>query len=139
MTQQAVIVVGAISIDGEPPRPCVISGMATAQAPAGGAPSHPIYFPPVISGGPINPYPDIGFPGPQPGGPVYPWGPIIYPDQGLPIPQPPSGGGGPGKWQWVYSPVYGWVLDPGLGGKPQPPGGAGSAPGSEPHPEHQPA
>jgi hypothetical protein len=25
-----------------------------------------------------------------------------------------------GEWRWVYSPVYGWVLDPGSGGKPQP-------------------
>jgi hypothetical protein len=35
--------------------------------------------------------------------------------------EPPGGGGGPvGEWRWVYSPVYGWVLDPGSGGKPQP-------------------
>jgi hypothetical protein len=81
------------------------------------------------------PYMDIGFPGPQPGGPVHIWGgpwyppviwpgpgPLPYPDQGLPGAPPPTGGegGGAGKWTWVYSPVYGWVLDPGLGGKPQP-------------------
>jgi hypothetical protein len=43
--------------------------------------------PPPRPWGPIN-YPDQGLPGPQPGQPPRPWGPINYPDQGLPGNQP---------------------------------------------------
>jgi hypothetical protein len=61
------------------------------------------WYPPIISGGPIDPYPDHGLPGPQPppGKPTHPiyWPPVIsggpidpYPDIGGPGPQPPSGG-----------------------------------------------
>jgi hypothetical protein len=46
--------------------------------------------------GPIN-YPDQGLPGPQPGQPPRPWGPINYPDQGLPGNQPYPGQGLPGN------------------------------------------
>lgn len=53
-------------------------------------PSHPIApgGPPPGIWGPIGNYPDAGFPGPQPGQPPRPWGPINYPDQGLPGYQP---------------------------------------------------
>jgi hypothetical protein len=85
--------------------------------------------PPGIWGG-APPYVDIGGPGSQPG-----------PDQGLPGPQP-GGGAGAGNGRWVFSPVYGWVWDPGQGGKPQPPNpgqpprpGQGLPPTSPPRPD----
>jgi hypothetical protein len=117
-----------------------------------------------IGGGPIVPQPPLGIWGPTdprpgnpisgipglPGGPGQQpgiWGPTdprpFNPISGIPgLPGAPDqqpgggggGGGGAGSWRWVYSPIYGWVLDPGAGGKPQPPGGAGSQPG-EPPPE----
>jgi hypothetical protein len=83
----------------------------------------------IWGGGGVGDYIDAGLPGQQPGGPVRPWGPINYPDQGLPGQQP----GGAGNWRWVYSPRYGWVLDPGTGGKPQPPPGGGN--GGQPRPD----
>jgi len=110
-------------------------------SPIPGVPTHPIYNPPgvwvpvfpthpiapggsqpgidnTLPGG--QPYPDQGLPGSQP-----------RPDQGLPGNQPgidnslPGGQGGRPSHpiagpHWVWSPVYGWVLDPsyGMGGKP---------------------
>jgi hypothetical protein len=85
----------------------------------------------IWGGGGVGDYIDAGLPGQQPGGPVKPWGPINYPDQGLPGSQP----GGPGNWHWVYSPRFGWVLDPGTGGKPQPPGGQPRPDQSLPEPQ----
>lgn len=57
-----------------------------------GWPSHPIApgGPPPRPWGPVY-YPDQGLPGPQPGQPPRMWGPILYPDQGLPGWQPGSG------------------------------------------------
>lgn len=128
-TQIPVLINGNISISGGPAQPCVVSGVATSSGP-----NH-------IWGGPIDPYPDIGFPGPQPRPPYHIWGGPFDPPRilggpdFLPVPPPPVGGGGGGgegnqNWSWAYSPVYGWVLvPPGGGGKPQPtPPGSGTPP-----------
>jgi hypothetical protein len=110
-----------------------------------GVPTHPIVLPPPIPTHPIVIPPDAAGPGvpahpivlpPSPpltiwGGPFDPpriWGgPPAYVDIGGPGPQPPppvTGG------KWVFSPVYGWVIDPSAeGGKPVPPGG------NVPHPD----
>jgi hypothetical protein len=85
-------------------------------------PSHPIYNPP---------YPDQGLPGSQP-----------HPDQGLPgaQPRPPQPGGPanqPSHGRWVWSPVYGWVYEPGqIAGGGSPPHPDHTLPGSQPHPDH---
>jgi hypothetical protein len=89
----------------------------------------------IWGGSGVGDYIDAGLPGPQPGGPIGIWGPNdprpSNPISGIPgLPggpgqQPGGGGNGPGRWRWVYSPRYGWVLDPGSGGKPQPPGVGG--------------
>lgn len=106
------IVIPPGSIGGDPPKPehpivlpPYVPGHPIVIPPGiidGVHPEHPIYLPPVISGGP---------------GSLPPWvmPPIFYPPS-----QPPSGGGGAGSGKWVYSPAYGWVWDPGEGGKPQP-------------------
>lgn len=84
-----------------------------------------------VGGGPIKPplgfwggspptYPDQGLPGSQPHPDQGLPGQQPYPDQGLPGQQPGGGGGGSQGGRWVYSPAYGWVWDPGQGGKPQP-------------------
>src|SRR3954465_6201553 len=128
----------------------------------GGGPSPGGQPPGIWGGGGVGDYIDAGLPGQQPGGPVKPWGPINYPDQGLPgapvkpwgpinypdqgLPgnQPYPDQGLPGAqppfpippntgWRWVYSPFYGWVLDPGSGGKPRPPSGGGGG-GQQPPP-----
>jgi hypothetical protein len=106
--------IGGGPMPGQPPRP-----WGPINSPDQGLPGQP----PHASQGPGFPTNPIA-----PGGqPPKPWGPINYPDQGLPGQQPPfgGGGGGAGSWRWVYSPIYGWVLDPGSGGKPQPPGVSG--------------
>lgn len=91
-----------------------------------GHPEHPIVLPPYYPAHPIVIPPGIIDPGPPP----IPAHPIVLPPPpGIiwpgrpehPIvlpPEPPVGGGDEGRW--VYSPVYGWVWDPGPGGKPQP-------------------
>jgi hypothetical protein len=91
---------------GSPSHPIVIPPDAIEP----GVPTHPIVLPPspplTIWGGPFNP--------PQIWGGAPP-----YVDIGFPGPQPPAAGGG----KWVFSPVYGWVIDPSpQGGKPVPPG-----------------
>jgi hypothetical protein len=55
--------------------------------PGPGRPTHPIYYPPGIWGGPPL-YPDIGGPGPQPA-PGRPTHPIYYPPTIWPGPRPP--------------------------------------------------
>lgn len=80
-----------------------------------GFPTNPIVLPPVTPGGPpvqiwgpIH-YPDQGLPG----APVYPSHPIVYPPLPLEPPEgnkpPPEGGG------WGYSSEYGWGYFPGGG------------------------
>jgi hypothetical protein len=86
-------------------------------------PTHPIMLPGMPgwgSGGPRPPV-DPGYSPPwaqiPPGGPV---GGPPYPDNTLPMPQPPKWpaapevtpipGGPSGNFQWFLSPVYGWVL-----------------------------
>ena len=82
--------------------------------PSPGVPTHPIYYPPVISGPP----------GPWPTPPIY-------------LPQPPEKPTEPPSTdgKWAYSPIYGWVWVPAdSGGKPTPPDG-GVPPTETPPPE----
>jgi hypothetical protein len=73
-------------------------------------PNQPPQPPLGIWGGPwYPPYPSHGLP-------PFPAHPIVTPPPG----KPPEGKP-PEDWGWVYSPIYGWVVDPGAGGKPQPP------------------
>ena len=93
-----------------PAHPIVIPPGAIAP----GVPTHPIVLPPPHPAHPIVIPPDSIAPG-------VPSHPIALPGDPWwgtePPTQPPSGG-----WEWVYSPIYGWVLlPPGEGGKPQPP------------------
>jgi hypothetical protein len=96
-----------------------------------GVPTHPIVLPPPIPTHPIVIPPDAIEPGTPshpivlpPSPPLTIWGGGgvgDYIDAGFPMPQPPpampAGGG-----KWVFSPVYGWVIDPSPeGGKPVPP------------------
>lgn len=101
--------------------------------PPGGAypPGGPSTPPLGIWGGSgVGPYPDAGFPGPQPGQPPRPWGPINYPDQGLPglppviwdpsrpsnpitnpgDPNDPGAGQPQIEWKTAWSPSTGWVV-----------------------------
>lgn len=96
-------------------------GWGQPNPPPGGSP-------PVISGGPIDPYPDIGFPGPQPGGPVHIWGgpyfpPIVnwptFPSNPITNPGDPNNPaeGQPGgnrtpkiEWKTAWSPSTGWIV-----------------------------
>lgn len=98
-----------------------------------GVPAHPIYIP-VYPAHPIVIPPGAIAPG-YPAHPIVlppyePAHPIVIPPESLPpmegrphpehpivIPDPPASGAG----DWVYSHRYGWVWDPGPGGKPQPP------------------
>ena len=100
---------------------------------APGVPAHPIYIPVypahpiVIPPGSIGPgYPSHPIVLP----PYHPEHPIVIPPEQLPpiegqphpehpivIPPPEASGAG----KWVYTQRYGWVWDPGPGGKPQPP------------------
>jgi hypothetical protein len=142
----AVIVTGMISIDGGPPRPCVMRGDAQTLGFWGGTPpTYPdIGLPPpplgTWGGRPPN-YVDIGGPGPQP----HPEHPIVivppgaidgvHPEHPIYLPvypthpwvPPPETPAEPG-FQWVYTDQYGWVLDPLGGGKPRPPGGGNPSP-----------
>jgi hypothetical protein len=132
----SVMIVGRISVDGGPPRPAVMTGMADALGTWGGvAPPYvdiglPGPQPPPLGfwGGVAPPYVDISPPQPQPP-PLVIWGPndprptqpIYWP--GFPnwppvgtSPTPP-----PDRWYWAYDEGLGWVLvPPGGGGKPQP-------------------
>lgn len=84
-----------------------------------GVPTHPIVLPPPIPAHPIVIPPDSIAPG-------VPTHPIVLPPPFIPAhpivlpPDTPPGQGQDGYPRWVYHPVYGWVLDPGPGGKPQP-------------------
>lgn len=103
--------------------------------PAGGGggqpvyPSHPIYWPPVVS--PPIYYPPGTEPGaPRPEHPIYlpptspgappsgahPEHPIYYP----PPPEPEGPPTGEGRWGWVQPPGV-WVWVPAQPGKPHPP------------------
>lgn len=120
----------------------VTTGLGIGGGPMPGGPPLGIWGPTdPRPGNPISGIPGLpGGPGQQPGI----WGPNdprpSNPISGIPgLPggpgQQPGGGGnggGVGSWRWVYSPFYGWVLDPGAGGKPQPPGGGS---GGQPYPD----
>lgn len=94
-----------------------------------GVPTHPIYIPvypmhPIVippeAIGPGVPTHPIVLPPYEPGHPiVLPPGSIdgAHPEHPIVIPPPEASGSG----KWVYSKAYGWVWDPGPGGKPQPP------------------
>jgi hypothetical protein len=128
--QVSMMLVGNLSVDGGPARPCVVSGLASTLGTWGGV------APPYVDiGGPGNqPYPDQGLPGNQPypdqglpRPPLHTWGGGgigDYIDAGFPMPQPPTGEQPPPsqtKWSWRYTEEYGWCLvPPGGGGKPQP-------------------
>ena len=100
-----------------------------------GVPTHPIVLPPYEPAHPIV-IPPGAIDGAHPEHPiVLPpplsiWGPPTMPPgfwgggMGPGVkPQPPTGGiggGNPQDGKWVYSAIYGWVWDPGSGGKPQP-------------------
>ena len=84
--------------DAHPEHPIVIPPEAIGP----GVPTHPIVLPPYEPAHPIEIPPGAIDPGPPP----VPAHPIVIP--------PTSDAG------WKYSPVYGWVWDPGEGGKPQP-------------------
>lgn len=83
-----------------------------------GKPTHPIVLPPPRPAHPIVLPPDSVAPG-VPAHPIvlppYPAHPIVLP------PDTPPDQGEDGYPRWVYTVPYGWVLDPGPGGKPQPP------------------
>ena len=120
--QRSVMIRGQISVAGGPPRPCVVTGLASELG---------------IWGGPIIPpsgdHPDNTLPGdlPHPEHPIviippgaidgaHPEHPIflpVYPAH--PIELPPEQPAEPG-FQWVYTEQFGWVLDPLGGGKPRP-------------------
>ncbi|HEY4384162.1 MAG TPA: hypothetical protein VGN34_06765 [Ktedonobacteraceae bacterium] len=96
------------------------------------APSHPIVIPPdaIEPGVPEHPIvipPPLGIWGPGQMPPGF-WGGGMGPGV---KPQPPGEGSPPAieeNWDWVYSPYYGWVVQPpGEGGKPQPGGSSGSS------------
>lgn len=136
----SVMVIGTIRIEGGPPQECTIQGQASPLVIWGGKP--PNY---VDIGGPADqPYPDQGLPGQQPhpdqslpGPQPHPSHPIViippgaidgeHPEHPIylpvypthPIELPPEEPA-PEGFQWVYTPAYGWVLDPQGGGKPQP-------------------
>ena len=81
----------------DPPFPVTIVGYAwiTGLEVGGGPIIPPDHVPPVdpplvIWGGPIDPYPDIGGPGPQPPAGAHPEHPIVIPPD-LPPEQPPPG------------------------------------------------
>jgi len=127
------------------------TGMEVGGGPMPGGPAvtPPIYYPPAqpplgIWGGVAPPYPahpiapggpPLGIWGgvapPYPAHPIAPGGPplSIWGPPGPWVTPPihtagPPGGGTPpsdGEGGWAWSPVYGWIWDPGLGGKPQPP------------------
>jgi|SRR5262252_2468502 len=125
MDPMNIILVGNISVDGGPPRPCQISALALPVPPGVGDPPHiwgptdprptppivlpipnPPHEPPLVIWGPNDPRPTppITWPG-------YP----AWPPTGT-SPMPPTD-----KWYWKYCPDIGWVLvPPGGGGKPQP-------------------
>src|SRR6516162_1473886 len=107
--------------------------------PSPGVPTHPIYYPPVISGPPGPwPTPPIYLPPtlpgiwPSPGHPAHPiyYPPVIsgppgpWPTPPIYLPQPPEKPTEPPSTdgKWAYSPIYGWVWVPAdSGGKPTPP------------------
>lgn len=104
-----------------PAHPIVIPPSAIAP----GVPAHPIVLPPYVPAHPIVIPPDAIEPGVPAHPIVIPLPPSIWP--GVPthpivLPpepgQPPGAGAGEGRW--VYTMMYGWVWDPGAGGKPQP-------------------
>lgn len=96
-------------------RPVVLIGEANLTGlSVGGGPMPPgPGQPPGIWGGPIDPYPDHGLPGPQP----HPEHPIVLPPEGPPptggadndgfIKPPPASGG------WAFHENYGWGYYPG--------------------------
>jgi hypothetical protein len=118
-----ITLVGISTDDTGQARSVTFVGMASITGLQVGGGPMPGGKPPVISGGPIDPYPDAGLPMPQPprppvisGGPIDP-----YPDAGLPLPQPPNGGqppeGGadkppPDGGGWGYWSEYGWGYFP---------------------------
>lgn len=102
---------------GYPAHPIAPGGPPPGIWPSPGHPSHPIApggQPPGIWGGGNVPMPNP---------------PIYFPPPIPPEPPPAEG------WDWVWSPIYGWVAQPGGdGGKPQPPHPPGS--GSPPAPDN---
>ena len=102
-----VIIVGTIKIGGAAPEQCVITGVS---GDSGARPEHPIFYPPGSLPHPEHP---IYLP---PGSQPHPEHPIVLPPGDPPTAQPPEGV----YPRWVYSVRYGWVIDPGEGGKPQP-------------------
>jgi hypothetical protein len=84
---------------GRPTHPIVIPPDAISP----GVPSHPIVLPPVpplgIWGGPIDPYPDIGGPGPQPPAGAHPSHPIVIPPREKLV-----------VWEVAWSEEVGWVV-----------------------------
>ena len=86
-------------------------------------PAHPIVLPPFVPAHPIVIPPDSVAPGVPTHPIVLPPPPSIWPGRPthpIVLPPEPPVGGDPQEGKWVYSAVYGWVWDPGPGGKPQP-------------------
>ena len=98
------------------PIPCTFVGSAWySDLSVGGGPIYPPSGggkPPIIWGGPIDPYPDIGGPGPQP--PLPPS--VSAPQPGDPtVPLPPPAGSAGWPAQSVVPPSYIVVNYPGIG------------------------
>jgi hypothetical protein len=102
----------------------VLIGEATYTGIGVGGGPMPGGRPPHVSGGPIDPYPDIGGPAPQPPPGAHPEHPIYYPPNVPPSvtpPTPPSPGDPtttiPGNWpvQPIAPPPYLVVQYPGIG------------------------
>jgi len=132
-TTQQVVLVGDAGLTG--------LGIGGGPMPPGGGgggggpgiPTHPIYYPPEIAGGPgWLPQPPGGGGGP-------------HPIQPLPPGQPIGPGGTPpgsGQWEWAWSPGMGWHVAFVPGDKPQPPpvgGGGGPLPPTDLPPAPTPA
>ena len=117
---------------GKPSQPIYIPGPGVPAHPielpplppeqSGGVPTHPIYIP--APGNPADPAYDIPTTGVErpthpialPGQPVRPTHPIyIAGEPTHPIATPPAGGTTlpeRDKWQWAWSPYYGWIVLP---------------------------
>jgi hypothetical protein len=87
-----------VNVPGFPTHPIAPGGPPPGIWPGPGVPTPPIYYPPTV------------WPPPTGGGPGLPEGPPGG------KPHPPSGGG-----DWVWSPIYGWVVLPGTPEAPEAP------------------
>ena len=112
-TTQPVVLIGEASL----------TGLGVGGGPIV-PPAQPPGKPPGIWGGPIDPYPDHGLPGPQPPSGAHPEHPIYYPPNippGVTPPSPPNPGDPttavPGNWptQPITPPPYIVVPYPGIG------------------------